>query len=866
MLPHPSPLSLPSLGPRAQTLHVGLVLLAVILLTGCGGHAALSAGPPAAPLPPANLSAEADGADAITLSWDAPATDATRATVTHYAVQRSASGAGGWSDLATVSATGYRDSNLDADTTYHYRVRARSGGSLGDAVGALSPAAYWAMDAASGRIPDGSGNGVTLGTSGVRYGQPPVLGASSRSVSPQDGAGYAVAPPGSSIANIFDDGGAVFFSFRADSVGHDGLSGYLFDKWHVSLALRGDGLRFRALGVGAWRFAESVSGGLLKRDIAGVLVYDDSSPANDPVLYLLLDNDAATIAVTPTSELQAPSGSRSDDSKAALLVSNGHSAREGFDGRIDDLALFGQALTAAQARSLLASAASAPLSSPWSASVSATTERKAAAPASLLAPLAPSNLAAAADGESAIRLSWNAPAADSARAAVTRYAVQRSASGTGGWSDLATTSATSYRDGVLQADATWHYRVRAETAKSGLHSDWSASASATTEAKPPAPVTTAPTFRYDRYDTTGQVAQPGSYAFLKDDAAATGDGRSSRATSASVITTYEGLRTDATRLLLHETDAGGMSRASSYNAVQVGHLIEWRKADDCFVRYRVTDAPVAGTAAPHREFGLRPETYAFQSCQTGSLPQLAAGASATAAATLSAPATITAAAELPLEPYGGTRLTSFAVIHGPWQLTPYTQPQPGVRGSPPAGVATEPFSERQVHARFRPPSPYRAGDRITSLAEVKRLFPYWRDPKLPVGWTFSHLYVGGGIVAPGYWADFYAADGYPAVTISAYPATVWPLPEAAAWLTNHDPPERIVQELRVIAGRPALVQYSPLGPQHHPTGSAWVSIYDAATQTTYEVEGVDPSLRGGPAALERVIAIALSLFENPNPR
>ena len=150
----------------------------------------------------------------------------------------------------------------------------------------------------------------------------------------------------------------------------------------------------------------------------------------------------------------------------------------------------------------------------------------------------------------------------------------------------------------------------------------------TTATPSPTPVdpAAADTFRYDTYDTTGAVATPGSYAFLSnpDD-------------TSTVVTTYEALRDGTTTaLLIHTSDADGAPRADVYDAVEAGDLFEWHKADDCFVRYRVTDVPEADATATHRELGVRWETYAFQGCQTGSLPT-------------SATVTFTAGADLPLE-------------------------------------------------------------------------------------------------------------------------------------------------------------------------------------------------------------------------
>ena len=345
------------------------------------------------------------------------------------------------------------------------------------------------------------------------------------------------------------------------------------------------------------------------------------------------------------------------------------------------------------------------------------------------------------------------------------------------------------------------------------------------------------TFRYDTYDTTGAVATPGSYAFLSDP-----DDPS------TVVTTYEALRDGTTTaLLIHTSDADGVSRADAYDAVEAGYLFEWHQTDDCFVRYRVTVAPAKSEGATSREFSVRWETYVFQGCQTGSVPA-------------SATVTFTVATEMSLDHLGGASLTSFAVVHGPWQVTPYTQASPGLVGNPPAGVAVRSPELTEQPTLFRTPPRYRAGEIVTILTEARRL-PYWREPSLPEDWTFSHLFVGGDISRAGYEAVYIAADGYPAVLIRGVHADWRQLPEASSWLTNHSPPRLLVRELRVIASRPALVTHSPLGIQHHPTISTKVRIFDAVTECIYEIEGDDPSLLGGPAALERVIAIAESLFE-----
>ena len=113
---------------------------------------------------------------------------------------------------------------------------------------------------------------------------------------------------------------------------------------------------------------------------------------------------------------------------------------------------------------------------PWTAAVSGTTS-------ALTAPVAPTGLTATKDDRFAIDLSWTAPAADAARAAVTGYKIEWSANGTDGWTALATitdVATVTHKDSGLGAGTTRHYRVKA-TSSAGAGA-WSASASATTDA------------------------------------------------------------------------------------------------------------------------------------------------------------------------------------------------------------------------------------------------------------------------------------------------------------------------------------------------------------------------------------------------
>ena len=331
--------------------------------------------------------------------------------------------------------------------------------------------------------------------------------------------------------------------------------------------------------------------------------------------------------------------------------------------------------------------------------------------------------------------------------------------------------------------------------------------------EPPNPLPPQTAFRYDTYDTSGEVAEPGSYAFLAD----AGD-------TTSAVTTYEGLRDGtATALRIHATDADGVSRAAFLDTVEAGDTFEWRQAEDCFVRYRVTDVPEADATAARQRFAVRWETYVFQGCQTGSVP--ASGLMVT----------FTAADELPLEHLGGTNLADFAVVHGAWQLVPEGW----------TGATEKPTSHDP---------PAQSGERETTDIAVARTFPYWREPTLPAGWELNFASTGAfDGPAYGYGASFGPRGG---VTIGGYYATGRRYARESSFSSGAG-----AFELLVIAGRPAMIVYSPPGPNHAPNFSEELWIYDAVTESEYVIFADHL-----PFGKDDVIAIARSLFEPPNPQ
>ena len=329
--------------------------------------------------------------------------------------------------------------------------------------------------------------------------------------------------------------------------------------------------------------------------------------------------------------------------------------------------------------------------------------------------------------------------------------------------------------------------------------------------------------RYSTYDTTGGVATAGSYVFLSDPADTT-----------TAVTTYEALRDGtATGLLIHKSDAYGASQAALYDTVEAGDLFEWRQADDCFVRYLVTEVkPDPTGTVPRKLLAVEWMTYAFTGCSGAVSENLATGIDFG-----------------PLPDLGGTDLIS-PVRHGIFQVVPEDWTgaiDPGETHELPEGAP--PY-----------PGPYAETRDVT----VARGFPYWREPQLPTGWRFSYAFTGGLNVSHGYCAFYEDVDGWAAVEICGEallgPGT-WRMSSAGP-NTDGTREYLYVREARWFSGRPAAVRYSPEGPLHHRSLSVRVWVHDVATQSIYTVVGVHRTLLG--SNVEDVIAIAHSLFEGTN--
>ena len=339
-------------------------------------------------------------------------------------------------------------------------------------------------------------------------------------------------------------------------------------------------------------------------------------------------------------------------------------------------------------------------------------------------------------------------------------------------------------------------------------------------------------------DATGAVASAGSWAILDAGGGANegGGGVSGQAEAPpAVIATWEGLRSEAATLRVHQTDAGGTSWAPEFGAVSEGDLFEWRKASDCWVRYHVTGPPVRPSAGSGRwEFPVEWMTYAAtgEGC-TGVVGSASALGADEAAPTVIPANAITSPVRhgiVLLSPQGWTGEREAREWHEP--LATSSGGVNGASGSS-AGAAPIEFGATQ------------------SLEEARR-FRYWRDPVLPHGWTFVGAEAGGPN-APhfGYCAAWSNAQGYGGVRVCARGGGSRP------WHLSSTPLNGVLfSEPRVIDGRPAIVQYAPLPRDEIYNVSVW--IFDAETGIEYSVVGLDHTLRG--SNTEAAVAIARSLL------
>ena len=319
----------------------------------------------------------------------------------------------------------------------------------------------------------------------------------------------------------------------------------------------------------------------------------------------------------------------------------------------------------------------------------------------------------------------------------------------------------------------------ATTPATATATDATATGAAAAEAS--ATASAPPAVRYNKLDATGAVTAAGSYAFL-DAGGASGAGGAGGASGASgssggpsVITTWEDLRSEATTLRVHQTDAGGASQTGAFGAVAAGDIMEWRKAGDCWVRYRVTAAPTRPASGSSRwVFPVERLAYA------------ATGAGCTGAVAASTTLDVDVDSSAVIRASG----IASPVRYGPYLLYPSGWTGALEARAPVSASAT---GQAASGATSRWPSDDSA---------VVRQHPLWNDPDVPDGWTLGYAWAQSSDRVLGFYNN--ADDVHVLVT------TITRLKTRPAYHLQTDAgASGEIYETRIIDGRPALLKHDP---------------------------------------------------------
>ena len=339
----------------------------------------------------------------------------------------------------------------------------------------------------------------------------------------------------------------------------------------------------------------------------------------------------------------------------------------------------------------------------------------------------------------------------------------------------------------------------------------------------PAPVV----MRYGAPEPSGIVDAPGEYAFFSND---------------GPVTTYEGLRQDVERLVIHQRDADGASWEAFYAGVEAGDDFEWREADDCWVRYLVDEVLPDPADAPLKTLAVRRYGYAYTGC-SGAVP-----ATGDRMWTWGPPN---------IQFMHPSTVVTSPVRHGPWLLVPPAYWQSADLESQvtfPIAVMGGAGGAQADSALVPEVTPT-----VTSDIAVARRLPLWHEPVLPADWSFVSAEAGTDD-APlyGYTAYYRNGRNYSAVVIS-----VWYRAFRPDYTVPYPSDSGIIYETRNIDGHPAIVMYSPVGPHHDRYISTLVRIFIEESGIEYQVLGRDRNLKG--SNIEGAITIARSLYMKDSP-
>jgi len=418
-----------------------------------------------APSVPVNVVAAAASTNQVNVTWSA-STD--NVGVTGYLVERSqGAGSTSFAQVGTPAAASYSDAGLLAGTVYNYRVRAA------DAAGNLSgysavastttsnvvssgsgPVASYGFSEGSGTVTaDSSGNGYTgtlsaaTWTSGGKYGQALSFNGTSSYVNLGNPALLKLTGSMTleawvlATGNPADDGQII-----AKSDSGSTTTGWQF-KTSPDTGVRTFGVGVSPNGSSiVQRFSKTVPVLNTWYHVAGV--YNASARTLDVYVNGVLDDGVLSGSV-PSAQF---------DPNLSVLIGK-RSGGYNFMGTIDEVRIYNRALSQTEIQTDMNT------SMGGSSSVDTT------------APTAPTGLAAVAVSRSQINLSWGA---STDNVGVTGYLVEYRRGYNGNFTQIGTTTGTTFTSTGLFSRTTYSYRVRATDAAGNL-STYSGVVSATTQ-------------------------------------------------------------------------------------------------------------------------------------------------------------------------------------------------------------------------------------------------------------------------------------------------------------------------------------------------------------------------------------------------
>jgi chitodextrinase len=450
-----------------------------------------------APTAPATLTATAVSGSQINLSW---AASSDNVGVTGYLIERQGGGVTSFTQIGTSTTTTFNDTGLAAGTTYSYQVRAtdaagnKSGYSpiasattTGSANGLV--AAYGFSEGSGTTTLDASGNGNVATISGAtwaasgKYGSALVFNGTSALVTINNSASLQLTT------------GMTLEAWVNPSV--------VNTAWRDVIYKAND--NYYLEGTSSSGGAPAGGGTFSPTPIFGT-----AALAANTWTHLALTYDGATLKlyVNGTQVASKAQTGAIATSTNPLQIGGDSLYGQFFQGMIDEVRIYKVALTAAQVQ--------ADMNTPIAPDTQA--------------PTAPASLTATAVGGSQINLSWSA---STDNVGVTGYLIERLGGGVTTFTQIATTTSTTFNDTGLSAGTAYSYQVRATDA-AGNKSGYSPMASATTQSPdtqpPTAPATLSPTVvsgseitlswaaSTDNVGVTGYLVErqdPGSSSFVQ---------------------------------------------------------------------------------------------------------------------------------------------------------------------------------------------------------------------------------------------------------------------------------------------------------------------------------------------------------------